>query len=173
MTHVPETPRHNTYEIAGLLEGRPLSSPRIRHSENPSEVKMGLRGRETCSSGTNFLQRADDLDRQWLCQPCMSLPGASPTERERTSCPPPASTPLDIQVFRSNSAARILEKLRLVTWQSFFEKELNFYIWGVMAGLRDECLVLGAEELDFGVPGATALEEGWEEGIIIQRSTCM
>ena len=33
--------------------------------------------------------------------------------------------------------------------------------------------VLGPEEIDFGGPGATALEEGWEEGIIIQRSTCM
>ena len=29
--------------------------------------------------------------------------------------------------------------------------------------------VLGPEEIDFGETGATALEEGWEEGIILQR----
>ena len=28
--------------------------------------------------------------------------------------------------------------------------------------------VLGPEEIDFGGPGATALEEGWEEGIMLQ-----
>ena len=53
------------------------------------------------------------------------------------------STPLDIQVLRRNSAVRIL-KVRLVTWQSFFEEDLNLYNWGVIAELRDECLVFFA-----------------------------
>ena len=41
------------------------------------------------TANTQYVLRRLTIWTEWLCQPCLSLPGASPTERERTSCPAP------------------------------------------------------------------------------------